>query len=130
MAVMAGGAKKQSPPPPAPFPPRGAQQKSAAAGGQPLLPSGLLSPVACRAGAGGAGRPLRPVAHGQAGGRGPPGLAAPSCPKAAACSSATAFPAEIWLFARAPPLDATAYRLRVGSRVFSLDELVAAHPQR
>src|SRR5438128_821003 len=50
--------------------------------------------------------------------------------KPAVSFSGNAFPAEIWLFDSVPTLDATAYRLRVGSRVFSLDELVAAHPQR
>ena len=50
--------------------------------------------------------------------------------KPAVSLSGNAFPAEIWLFDSVPTLDVTAYRLRVRSRAFSMDELLAAHPPR
>jgi DMSO/TMAO reductase YedYZ molybdopterin-dependent catalytic subunit len=50
--------------------------------------------------------------------------------KATASFSGNAFPAEIWLFDSVPLLDPVAYRLRVHTHFFSLDELLAAHRQR
>lgn len=44
--------------------------------------------------------------------------------------SANDFPAEIWLFDRVPTIDPTRWRLSVGTREFSLVELVASFPPR
>ena len=44
--------------------------------------------------------------------------------------SGNAFPAEIWLVDTVPLLDPRTWRLSMGERRLSLDEIVAAHPTR
>jgi DMSO/TMAO reductase YedYZ molybdopterin-dependent catalytic subunit len=50
--------------------------------------------------------------------------------KRTASFSGNAFPAEIWLLDSVPLLDSASYRLSVLSDSFSVDQLLAAHPQR
>ena len=53
----------------------------------------------------------------------------PTGSKATASFSANAFPAEIWLFDAVPLLDPLTWRLQVGDRTLSLEDL-AAYPSR
>jgi DMSO/TMAO reductase YedYZ molybdopterin-dependent catalytic subunit len=56
-----------------------------------------------------------------------PAVRLPTGSKPIGSFNANAFPAEIWLFDSVPLLDPARWRLRVGQRDFSLDELVALH---
>jgi DMSO/TMAO reductase YedYZ molybdopterin-dependent catalytic subunit len=57
-----------------------------------------------------------------------PSVRLPTGSKPVGSFNANAFPAEIWLFDTVPLLDPSTWRLRVGSRTFSLAELLALHP--
>jgi DMSO/TMAO reductase YedYZ molybdopterin-dependent catalytic subunit len=54
-----------------------------------------------------------------------PAIRLPTGSKPAGSFNANAFPAEIWLFDSVPNLDAATWRLSVGSRELTLDELLA-----
>lgn len=56
-----------------------------------------------------------------------PAVRLPTGSKAVGSFNANAFPAEIWLFDSVPGLDASSWRLRVGAREFTLDELTSLH---
>jgi DMSO/TMAO reductase YedYZ molybdopterin-dependent catalytic subunit len=59
-----------------------------------------------------------------------PAARLPTGSKPTAAFSANDFPAEIWLFDTVPALDASTWRLHVGERQLSLDDLVGGHPRR
>jgi DMSO/TMAO reductase YedYZ molybdopterin-dependent catalytic subunit len=54
----------------------------------------------------------------------------PTGSKPAGSFNANAFPAEIWLFDQTPVLNGAEWRLKIGSRQFTLDELTSLHPRR
>lgn len=56
-----------------------------------------------------------------------PQVRLPTGSKPVGSFNANAFPAEIWLFDAVPLLDPTIWRLNVGARAFTLDELVDLH---
>jgi molybdopterin-dependent oxidoreductase-like protein protein len=56
-----------------------------------------------------------------------PAVRLPTGSKPTGSFNAEVFPAEIWLFDSVPLLDAASWRLRVGARQFSLQELVGLH---
>jgi DMSO/TMAO reductase YedYZ molybdopterin-dependent catalytic subunit len=56
-----------------------------------------------------------------------PAVRLPTGSKPAGSFNANGLPAEIWLFDSVPLLDARTWRLRVGARDFTLDELVRLH---
>ena len=57
-----------------------------------------------------------------------PAIRLPTGSKPVGSFNANAFPAEIWLFDSVPLLDPGTWRLRVGARDFTLDELTLQHP--
>jgi DMSO/TMAO reductase YedYZ molybdopterin-dependent catalytic subunit len=57
-----------------------------------------------------------------------PAVRLPTGSKPVGSFNGNAFPAEIWLFDSVPLLDPATWRLQVGPRAFSLDELVSLHP--
>jgi DMSO/TMAO reductase YedYZ molybdopterin-dependent catalytic subunit len=57
-----------------------------------------------------------------------PAVRLPTGSKPVGSFNANAFPAEIWLFDSVPLLDPHTWRLRVGARDFTLDELTMLHP--
>lgn len=59
-----------------------------------------------------------------------PAVRLPTGSKPAGSFNANGFPAEIWLFDQVPPLSSAEWRLRVGSRQFTLDELTRLHASR
>jgi len=62
--------------------------------------------------------------------RGTPAIRLTTGSKPSVSFSGNAFPAEIWLFDSVPVLDTANWRLGVGPRAFSLDELIALHQPR
>jgi DMSO/TMAO reductase YedYZ molybdopterin-dependent catalytic subunit len=56
-----------------------------------------------------------------------PAVRLPTGSKPVGSFNANAFPAEIWLFDAVPSLDTSTWRLHVGARAFSLDEVISLH---
>lgn len=59
-----------------------------------------------------------------------PQVRLPTGSKPAGSFNGNAFTAEIWLFDQVPPVDGADWRLQVGPRQFTLDELTRLHPPR
>lgn len=59
-----------------------------------------------------------------------PAVRLPTGSKAAGSFNANVFPAEIWLFDSVPSLETATWRLTVGERALSVEELTSLHPTR